>query len=45
MGFNRAGGSVNALAWPVFVALSAVSLFFFHPVERVQEGSRRGSEG
>lgn len=34
-----------ALAWPACVPFSAVSLFFFRPVERVQEGSRGGSEG
>lgn len=34
-----------ALAWPACVPFSAVSLFFFRPVERVQEGSRGGGEG
>lgn len=34
-----------ALAWPACVPFSAVSLLFSRPVEGVQEGSRRGSEG
>lgn len=36
--------SLPGLVLP-FLPFSAVSLFFFRPVESVQEGSRRGGEG